>query len=67
MFLNWIVQAICQAYGVRGIPSPLGIRAQITMAVTTSVALLLRVSLQDVCDAADCASSHTFIMLLIAH
>ncbi|KAK3568529.1 hypothetical protein QTP86_008616 [Hemibagrus guttatus] len=58
---HWVVEAITQAYEARGITSPLGVRAHSTRGVTSSSALARGVPLQEICDAADWSSLHTFI------
>lgn len=47
---RWIVEAISMAYVVRGLPSPLQVRAHSTQSVASSSALLSGASLQEVCD-----------------
>lgn len=58
---NWIVQAITEAYKVRGVPSPLALRAHSTRGMASSRALLSGVPLQEICEAAGWATPHTFI------
>ncbi|XP_039524680.1 uncharacterized protein LOC120477243 [Pimephales promelas] len=58
---NWIVNAISTAYQVRGMPSPLAVRAHSTRGIASSRALLAGAPIQEVCDAAGWATPHTFI------
>ncbi len=58
---NWIIQAITLAYQVRGLPSPVALRAHSTRGMASSRALLSGVPFQEICDAARWSSPHTFI------
>ncbi len=52
---------ISLAYEVRGLPSPLSIRAHSTRSVASSQALFSGFLLEDICVVAGCSSPHTFI------
>ncbi|XP_016416708.1 uncharacterized protein LOC107746890 [Sinocyclocheilus rhinocerous] len=58
---HWIVEAISLAYEVRGLTSPLGVRAHSTRAVASSQAFFKGSSTEDVCAAAGWSSPSTFI------
>ncbi len=58
---SWIIQAITLAYQVRGLPSPVALRAHSTRGMASSRALLSGVPLQEICDAAGWSTPHTFI------
>ena len=58
---HWVVEAITQAYEVRGHASPLGIRAHSTRGIASSSALARGVPIEDICAAAGWSSPHTFI------
>ncbi len=47
---NWIIQAITLAYQVRGLPSPVALRAHSTRGMASSRALLSGVPFQEICD-----------------
>lgn len=64
---NWIVQAIALAYQVRGLPSPLALRAHSTKGMASSQALQMGVPLQEICEAAGWATPHTFIRFYNLH
>jgi len=64
---NWIVQAITEAYKVRGLPSPFTLWAQSTRGMASSRALLSGVPLQEICEAAGWATPHTFIKFYSLH
>ncbi len=56
---QWVRDAILLAYEVRGLPSPLSVRAHSTRNVASSQALW--VPLEEICVAAGWSSPHTFI------
>ncbi len=58
---HWVRDAISLAYEVRGLSSPLSVRAHSTRSVASSQALFRRVPLEDICVAAGWSSPHTFI------
>ncbi len=58
---HWVRDAILLAYEVRGLPSPLSLRAHSTRGVASSQALLIGVPLEDICVAAGWSSPHTFV------
>ncbi len=58
---HWVRDAILLAYEVRGLPSPLSIRAHSTRSVASSQALFRGVLLENICVAAGWSSLHTFI------
>ncbi len=58
---QWMRDAILLAYEVRGLSSPLCIRAHSTRSVASSQALFRGVPLEDICVAAGWSSPHTFI------
>ncbi len=58
---NWIIQANTLAYQVRGLPSPVTLRAHSTRGMVSCRALLSGVPLQEICDAAGWSTTHTFI------
>ncbi len=58
---HWVRDAISLAYEVRGLSSPLSVRAHSTRSVASSQALFRGVPLEDICVAAGWSSPHTFI------
>ncbi len=58
---HWVRDAISLAYEVRGLSSPLSIRAHSTRSVAFSQALFKGVPLEDICGVAGWSSPHTFI------
>ncbi len=58
---HWVRDAILLAYEVRGLPSPLSLRAHSTRGVASSQALFRGVPLEDICVAAGWSSPHTFV------
>ncbi len=58
---HWVRDAISLAYEVRGLPSPLDIRAHFTRGVASSSALFRGVPLEDICMATGWSSPHTFV------
>ncbi len=58
---HWVRDAISLAYEVRGLPSPLDIRAHSIRGVASSPALFRGVPLEDICMAAGWSSPHTFV------
>lgn len=60
---KWIVEAISTADEAHSLPWPLLIMAHSTRSMASTKALLSGVSLQEVCDAAGCASVHIYKML----
>ncbi len=58
---HWVRDAISLAYEVRGLPSPLSLRAHSTRGVASSQALFRGVPLEDICVAAGWSSSHSFV------
>ncbi len=60
---KWVVGAISLAYELAGQPSPMAVRSHSTRSMAASKALILRVALQEVCDAAGWSWPHIFIIL----
>ncbi len=58
---HWVRDAISLAYEVRGLPSPLSVRAHSTRSVASSQALFRGVPLEEICVAAGWSSPHTFV------
>ncbi len=58
---HWARDAILLAYEVRGLPSPLSVRAHSNRSVASSQALFRGVIREDICVAAGWSSPHTFI------
>ncbi len=58
---HWVRDAISLAYKVRGLPSPLSLRAHSAKSVASSQALFRGVPLEDICVAAGWSSPHTFV------
>ncbi|XP_077094729.1 uncharacterized protein LOC143746656 [Siphateles boraxobius] len=58
---HWVTEAISLAYEVRGLPSPLSIKAHSTRSVASSQALFRGALLGDICVAAGWSSPHTFV------
>ncbi len=58
---HWVRDAILLAYEVRGLPSPLSVRAHSTRSVASSQALFRGVPLEEICVAAGWSSPHTFV------
>ncbi len=58
---HWVRDAISLAYEVRGLPSPLSVRAHSTRSVAFSQALFRGVLLEDICVVAGWSSPHIFI------
>ncbi len=58
---HWVREAISKAYEVRGLPSPLDVRAHSTRGMASSQALFRGVPLEDICMAAGWSSPHTFV------
>ncbi len=58
---HWLVEAMSLAYEVRGLVSPLGIRAHSTRAVTSLQAFLSVFSMNDICAVAGWSSLSTFV------
>ncbi len=58
---HWVRDAISLAYEVRGLPSPLSVRAHSTRSVASSQALFRGVPLEEICVAAGWYFPHTFI------
>ncbi len=58
---HWMRDAMSLAYEVRGLPSPLSLRAHSTRGVASSQALFREVPLKDICVAAGWSSPHTFV------
>ncbi len=58
---HWLRDVISLAYEVRGLPSPLSVRAHSTRSVAFSQALFRRVLLEDICVVAGWSSPHIFI------
>ncbi|KAL0177259.1 hypothetical protein M9458_026153, partial [Cirrhinus mrigala] len=58
---RWIVDAISSAYESSDLPSPLGVKAHSTRAMTASRALMLGVPIQDICNAAGWYMPLTFV------
>ncbi len=58
---HWVRDAISLAYEVRGLSSPLSLRAHSTRRVASSQALFSGVPLEAICVAAGWSSLHTFI------
>ncbi len=58
---KWVVEAISLAYESAGQPSPIAVQSHSTRSMAASKALISRVALQEVCDAAGWSSPHTFI------
>ncbi len=64
---HWVRDAISLAYEVRGLPSPLSVRAHSTWSVASSQALFSWVPLEEICVAAGWSSPHTFIRFYNLH
>jgi len=58
---HWVTYAVSLAYEVRGLPSPLSIKAHSTRGVASSQALFRGALLEDICVAAGWSSPHTFV------
>ncbi len=58
---HWVRDAISLAYEVRGLPSPLSVRAHSTRSVASSQAVFRGVPLEEICVAAGWSSPQTFV------
>ncbi|XP_047205458.1 uncharacterized protein LOC124857918 [Girardinichthys multiradiatus] len=57
---HWVVGAIIMAYESRGLAPPAGLRAHSTRGVASSWALFQGIPVEEICEAANWATPHTF-------
>ncbi|CAM4449878.1 unnamed protein product [Leuciscus chuanchicus] len=62
---HWVTDAISLAYEVRGLPSPLSIRAHSTRSVASSQAFFRRALLEDICVAAGSSLIVSLVLVLL--